>query len=93
MSVYIGQLQSSKNTVTSCDITAVMTCNDYPCENGATCIDYRLGAHKRYECECRPGFSGLNCERGTCLQTVCNVASGRVPAPLSRIARAITCIG
>lgn len=33
-------------------------CESSPCKHGATCIDLV----NAYQCNCAPGFSGLNCE-------------------------------
>ncbi|OWF52999.1 Sushi, nidogen and EGF-like domain-containing protein 1 [Mizuhopecten yessoensis] len=35
------------------------TCLSNPCQNGGTCVD----GLDRYDCQCSPGWSGVNCER------------------------------
>ncbi|XP_021345012.1 protein jagged-1-like, partial [Mizuhopecten yessoensis] len=37
----------------------VNTCLSNPCQNGGTCVD----GLDRYDCQCSPGWSGVNCER------------------------------
>ncbi|XP_078580669.1 zonadhesin-like [Branchiostoma floridae x Branchiostoma japonicum] len=40
-------------------------CLSQPCQNGGLCVD----GDKRYDCQCAPGFIGVNCETldgGTC---------------------------
>ena len=36
-------------------------CEDYPCQNGATCQDHVA----KYSCECMRGFQGQTCEVNT----------------------------
>ncbi|XP_071137511.1 sushi, von Willebrand factor type A, EGF and pentraxin domain-containing protein 1-like [Mytilus edulis] len=35
------------------------TCLSNPCQNGGTCVD----GLERYDCQCLPGWSGVNCEQ------------------------------
>ena len=35
-------------------------CKNNPCKNGATCFNLQ----DSYRCECKLGFSGVNCEKG-----------------------------
>ena len=47
----------SKSFITFTDIDE---CHNNPCQNGASC----LNGENRYDCTCKPGFSGINCETG-----------------------------
>ena len=40
----------------------VNTCQSSPCKNGATCT--QTETPQRYECTCRLGYKGVNCETG-----------------------------
>ena len=40
-------------------------CYDYPCENGAICIDLV----NEYFCECIIGYDGPNCEYCKCVSS------------------------
>ena len=39
-----------------------------PCANNATCHNDGLG---RYRCDCPAGFTGMNCETGRAIKTIC----------------------
>ena len=41
-------------------IVDINECESNPCENGGTCTDMEDG----YGCECKSGFTGLQCETG-----------------------------
>ena len=41
-------------------LTDIDECVNHPCKNGATCINY-AGS---YRCECKPGYTGNNCQTG-----------------------------
>lgn len=45
-------------------ISGINECNKMPCLYGGKCVD--LGDVKRgehyYKCDCKPGFTGVNCE-------------------------------
>lgn len=49
-------------TITMCVIVVAQTCQSNPCQNGGLCID----GLERYDCQCLPGWSGVNCELGKC---------------------------
>ena len=35
-------------------------CASAPCHNNGSCMDLRNG----YNCSCKPGYTGVNCEKG-----------------------------
>src|SRR6218665_2703520 len=42
-------------------------CDPTPCKNGGTCqLDDTAQYHLGYNCTCKPGYIGLNCEWGKC---------------------------
>ena len=42
-------------------------CVNSPCQNGATCINTQGG----YQCKCKPGFRGNQCEQGNFVFSAC----------------------
>ena len=51
------------DALTGCDyFLLVNTCQSSPCKNGATCT--QTETPQRYECTCRLGYKGVNCETG-----------------------------
>ena len=42
------------------DVLPPGACSSQPCQNGAECADY--GSSIQYDCDCRPGYTGLQCE-------------------------------
>ena len=47
-------------------------CGKNPCQNEATCVNFEEG----YQCECKTGYSGSNCETGDDIQLKCFVKIG-----------------
>lgn len=43
-------------------------CESNPCQNGGQCVD----KGSSYQCLCKEGFSGVNCELGTSLANPCD---------------------
>ena len=41
-------------------LSEINECSPNPCKNGAKCVDL-VGS---FRCECKPGFTGANCEKG-----------------------------
>ena len=44
----------------------IKACSSLPCQNGASCKD-QLGS---FECECKTGFKGINCDIGQYFSTL-----------------------
>ena len=49
-------------------------CSSSPCKNGGTCTDHV----NRYRCTCAAGYTGANCNAGTCEHDILSLPTGYV---------------
>ncbi|TRY63548.1 hypothetical protein TCAL_08301 [Tigriopus californicus] len=57
---------SDKYIGKDCEELKIKTCDQRPCQNGATCrpgASYFSGSNNQYVCDCTPGFKGEDCEK------------------------------
>ena len=66
----------------------ILECESSPCLNGGKCIEGSFGSgvgsgldtsESAYTCECKPGFTGKNCETSKCFLGLGQLFHGQEP--------------